>query len=127
MNCASNAIQNVDDDQMNKLSRKIKIFALISAVLVIELFFLISFAGAVVKFRYVTSLYLDDKGIALQQPEGVACNNEFALIVADTGNGRLLRYTVEEGTVQTGTVEIKVDQQSYPIKQHINVGKKLLV
>ena len=85
-----------------------------------ELFFLISFAGAVVKFRYITSLYRDDAGSAFQQPEGVACNNESALIVADTGNGRLLRFTFEEGSVRTGTVEIKVDQQSYPIKLEMN-------
>jgi DNA-binding beta-propeller fold protein YncE len=120
MNCASNAIQNAGDDHMNKLSRTIKILVFISAVLIVELVFLISFAGAVVKFRYITSLYLDDKGSALKQPEGVACNNESALIVADTGNGRLLRYTFEEGAVRTGTVEIKVNQQAYPIKIEMN-------
>ena len=105
MSCASNAIQNAEDDHMNKLSRKIKLLVFISAVLIVELFFLISFAGAVVKFRYITSLYRDDAGSAFQQPEGVACNNESALIVADTGNGRLLRFTFEEGSVRTGTVE----------------------
>jgi sugar lactone lactonase YvrE len=40
--------------------------------------------------------------------------------VADTGNGRLLRYSIKEGAIEVGTVEIKVDQLSYPIKTAIN-------
>jgi sugar lactone lactonase YvrE len=65
-------------------------------------------------------MYTDDKGVALKEPEGVACNNQSLLIVADTGNGRLLKYIFKDGTVETGTVEIKIDQLSYPIKAELN-------
>jgi hypothetical protein len=75
---------------------------------------------AAVKFRYVTSIYSDGKGIALKNPEGVACGDTSFLFVADTENSRLLRYILKDGAIETGTVEIKVEQLSYPIKTQIN-------
>ena len=85
------------------------------------------FGGVAVKFRYVTSIYADDKGIALKQPEGVACNDKSLLIAADTGNGRLLQYTFKDGTLETGAVELRVDQLSYPIKMKINSKGEIYV
>ena len=42
--------------------------------------------------KWVASIYSDANGVGLKYPEGVACTDEY-LIVADTGNSRLLRYS----------------------------------
>jgi hypothetical protein len=55
----------------------------------------------------------------MRQPEGVACNDKSALIVGDTGNDRLLRFTVEEKNVKPAG-EIKVPQLSNPIRVQMN-------
>jgi len=91
-----------------------------AGLLVAVLFFQLPFSEGAMKFRYMASIYADDKGLGLKQPEGVACDGESLLIVADTGNGRLLKYSIQEGAIEVGTVEIKVDQLSYPIKTEIN-------
>ena len=97
-----------------------KICGMIAVTLVSVLFLLVPFSGAAIKFKYITSIYTDDQGVPLKEAEGVACNNQTHLIVADTGNGRLLKYIFKDGTVETGTVEIKPDQLLYPIKTEIN-------
>jgi len=91
-----------------------------AGLLIAVLFFRLPFSEAAMKFRYMASIYADDEGLGLKQPEGVACSGESLLIVADTGNGRLLRYIMKKGAIEGGTVEIKVDQLSYPIKTEIN-------
>ena len=95
-------------------------------MLIPMLFLLTTFSDAAMKFRYIVSIYADDKGIALKQPEGVAYNKSL-LIVADTGNGRLLRYTLKEGALEAGATEIKVEQLSYPIKAKINSKGEIYV
>ena len=97
-----------------------KILFIMAGLLVSVLLFQLSLSEAAIKFRYMTSIYADDKGLGLKQPEGVACSGESLLIVADTGNGRLLRYSIKDGAIEVDTVEIKVDQLSYPIKTEIN-------
>lgn len=72
-----------------------------------------------VRLRHLTSIYLDDKGGGLKNPEGVACNDASTLIVADTGNGRLLRYTVDGRSVKP-VGEIRTPQVSYPIRVQMN-------
>ncbi|HEY6007348.1 MAG TPA: NHL repeat-containing protein [Geobacteraceae bacterium] len=67
------------------------------------------------KYKQLTSLYLDEKGGGLKNPEGVACNDKGTLIVADTANGRLLRYSYADGGVKGGT-EMKPSQLAYPIR-----------
>ncbi|UCG14195.1 MAG: NHL repeat-containing protein [Deltaproteobacteria bacterium] len=98
----------------------VKIFGMIAVTLVSVLLLLIPFSGAAIKFKYITSIYADAQGVPLKQPEGVACNDQSHLVVADTGNGRLLKYVLKDGTVETGTVEIKIAQLSYPIKAELN-------
>lgn len=97
-----------------------KACAILAAALVPVLLPIRSFSGAPVKFRHVISIYADDKGVGLKHPEGIACNEKSSLIVADTGNGRLLRYTFQNNALKTGAVEIKVPQLSYPIGTQIN-------
>jgi DNA-binding beta-propeller fold protein YncE len=109
---------------MNGLSR---ILVLLTALLVSVWVPLASFSVAAVKFRYITSIYADEKGMPLKQPEGVASNDKSILIVADTGNRRLLRYTFQDRTVEPGVVEFKVDQLTYPIKTKINSKGEIYV
>jgi hypothetical protein len=72
-----------------------------------------------VRLRHVTSIYFDEKGGSVKNPEGVACNDASTLIVADTRNGRLLRYTVDNRTVKPAG-EIRAPQVSYPIRVQMN-------
>jgi len=78
-----------------------------------------SFSAETVKFRYLQSVYVDDKGGTIKQPEGVACNEKSLLIVGDTGNDRLVRYTFLEKSLKAGT-EIKIPELSNPIRIQIN-------
>ncbi len=71
------------------------------------------------RLRHLTSIYFDEKGASIKNPEGIACNDASALVVGDTGNGRLLRYTVDNRTVKPGG-EIRVPQLTYPIRVQLN-------
>jgi len=73
-----------------------------------------SFSAEGVKLRHAASIYTDAIGGIIRQPEGVACNDKSLFIVADTGNGRLLPYGFQGGTVKPQT-EIKVPELSYPV------------
>lgn len=122
MNSASNATWKRKDDEMKRSStvEKLLVICVLPCAL---LFVLISSGVAAVKLRYITSIYShysNEKETPLRQPEGVACNNKSILIVADSGNGRLLRYNLMGGVLGTESVEIKVDRVLYPVKTEIN-------
>jgi hypothetical protein len=107
--------------EMTRLMKdSIKICAFLTAVMTAVLVPMTSYGGASVKFRHVISIYSDDKGVGLKQPEGVACNENSLLLVADTGNGRLLRYIFQNQTLEERIVEIKVAQLSSPVKVQMN-------
>ena len=97
-----------------------KILLMVTGFLVLLLFFQLPLSEGAMKFRYLTSIYADDKGVALGHPEGVAFAGTSLLVVADSGNGRFLKYSVKDGAVELGTVEIKTGQLPYPIKTEIN-------
>jgi len=78
-----------------------------------------SFGGESTKLRHLMSIYSDEKGGAIQLPEGVACNDKGMVVVGDTGNGRLLRYTVQEKDVKPAG-EIRVPQLSSPVRVQMN-------
>lgn len=86
---------------------------------VVLLVSLSTFAAGAEKLRHAMSIYADEKGGNLKYPEGIACNDAGVVIVADTGNGRLLRYTYQDGTLKGGT-EIKLPQLLYPIRVQLN-------
>ena len=71
------------------------------------------------RLRHVTSIYFDEKGAGIKNPEGVACNDASTLIVADTGNGRLLRYTVDGRSVKPAG-ENRTPQVTYPLRVQMN-------
>jgi len=81
----------------------------------------------VLKFRHETSIYADAKELGLKQPEGVACNAASDLIVADTGNARLLRYTFRDKAVGPEVREIKVPQLPYPMQVKLNSKDEIFV
>jgi len=99
----------------------IKIIVIFSALLFLFLFApMRSFSVEAVKLRYITSIYSNDRGEGIKQPEGVACNENSLIIAADTGNGRLLRYTFQNEALEMGAGEIKVPQLPYPMGVQIN-------
>jgi hypothetical protein len=85
----------------------------------ILLFPICSFGAGALKLKYVTTVLKDDKEGQLRQPEGVACSDKGVLVVADTGNDRLLRYTYQDKALKGGT-EIKVPQLVYPVRVQLN-------
>jgi sugar lactone lactonase YvrE len=93
----------------------IKIFVVISALALP----LSSFGAEAAKLRYASTIYFDSKGGGLKLPEGVACGESPFFIVADTGNGRLLRYTFQDG-VPKGGEEFKIDQMSFPVRLQLS-------
>lgn len=70
-------------------------------------------------FVHEKSIYLDARRTQLRAPEGVACAGDGRVIVADTGQGRLLTYTWREGQLRGGEV-IKVPEVPYPV--HVELG-----
>ena len=91
----------------------------IMLIISILLLSLNSFGAETVKFRYLQSIYFDDKGGGLKQPEGVACDEKSVLVVGDTGNDRLVRYSFQDKNLKEGN-EIKIPQLSNPIRVQIN-------
>jgi len=85
-----------------------------------------SFSAEAVKLKHLQSVYFDEKGGGLRQPEGVACNEKSVLIVGDTGNGRLLRYVFQEKRLGLGT-EIKIPELSNPLRVQMNSKGEIFV
>lgn len=82
-------------------------------------------AAEAIRLKYGLSLYTDEKGVGLNQPEGVACG-ENRLVVADTGSGRLLLYTLRGGD-PTGGKEVKLSQVLYPQRVRISPKGDIIV
>lgn len=62
---------------------------------------------------------VDGKGGGFKQPEGVSCERKQILLVADTGNGRLLKYSIT-GQAVTPVAEFVLPQLPYPIRVQVN-------
>jgi DNA-binding beta-propeller fold protein YncE len=103
-----------------------KITPIVITVLLLQMLLPLDIFAAV-KFRYITAIYSDDKEVALKYPEGVACNQESLLILADSGNGRFLRYSFENRNLTALGGEIKTDQVPYPAKTEINSKGEIYV
>ncbi len=71
-----------------------------------------------VGFVFEQSIYQDAKEAPLKGPEGVACSDT-ALVVADTGNKRLLTFTLKAGLLSLGT-EVKLTQLTYPTRLQLD-------
>jgi len=71
------------------------------------------------KLRYLASVYADEKGAGLKLPEGVACDAKGQLLIGDTGNDRLLRFTYQDKAVSGGS-EIKIPELAAPSRVQLN-------
>ncbi|HEX6975399.1 MAG TPA: NHL repeat-containing protein [Vicinamibacterales bacterium] len=78
-------------------------------------------AAETARLRYVLAVYVDEKGEGLKLPEGIACGKDGQVIVADTGNDRLLRFTFNDKSIAGGT-EIKLQEVGAP--SHLQVSSK---
>ena len=65
------------------------------------------------------TLYADGEEKPLKAPEGVACTDSGHVVVADTGNKRLVLYTFANGQLGPGK-EVKLDQLTAPQRVQID-------
>lgn len=84
-----------------------------------------SYCAEGVKLKYAYTIYADEKGISLNQPEGVACSGD-RLVVADSGNGRIIIYPLQNGE-PVGGKEIKLPQVLYPIRVKMSTKGEVFV
>lgn len=73
----------------------------------------------------VATIAIDDKDGPLRAPEGVACTDKGVIVVADTGNGRLLTYTWRDGRLSGGT-PIKLAEAPAPVRVQIDAQGNVL-
>ena len=98
----------------------INILVIIAAAFVTAFSAARAYSAEELKFRHITSIYSDDKEMGLKQPEGVAYSQKSFLIIADTGNSRLLRYRFKDKTVASEGSVINVPQLRYPRRTQVN-------
>jgi hypothetical protein len=103
------------------------ILLIITFLWIAILYPVISFNQEVLKIKHMASIYSDGKNQGLKQPEGVACGKDSFLIVADTGNGRLLKYAYQQGSLGSDILEIKIPQVPYPVSVAMNSNKEIFV
>jgi hypothetical protein len=84
-----------------------------------------SAAADVGRLRFLAAIYKDGKGGGMREPEGVACDGRSTLIVADTGGGRLLRFTVGDQDVRPSG-EMQTPQLSAPIRLQLSSKGEVL-
>ncbi len=97
------------------------IFSVVALVLVAD----VSLAAEGVKLRHVQSVYADEKEAGLRYPEGVACDDQGNVLVADSGNGRLVRFATADGKASPGR-EIRVPELSFPMRVRMNSKGEIL-
>ena len=76
--------------------------------------------------KHLATIHGDAKDLGFKAPEGIACDDDGHLVVADTGRARLLTYTVMAGSVQVG-LEWRFEQLRQPVKLAFEKGGGLLV
>ncbi len=86
-------------------------------------------AGAAesVRFRHTLSLYTDEQGGGLSLPQGVVCPQDSVLVVADTGNNRLLRYTLSADGAKPKVLELRPEAMVFPQRMRANHQGELYV
>ncbi len=104
------------------IKQTMRLFAVI-AVLLLPIG---AFSADVPKLRFATSILTDSKGGGLKQPEGVACNDKSLVVVADTGKGRLIKYTFVDGVLHGGD-ELSIPGLSSPLRVQVNSKGEIFV
>lgn len=77
-----------------------------------------SFSAGAIRLKYAYTLYDDEKGNGLREPQGVACGTT-SLAIADSGNGRIVLYSLKNGDA-TGGKSIRMPQIVYPVRVKIS-------
>lgn len=95
---------------------RVSLAALVAAALVAGALPLTGAEG--VRFRHLVSIYGPDGG-GLNRPEGVACNDKGELVIGDTGNDRLLRFTYRNRALAGGAA-ITIAELSAPTRVQMN-------
>ena len=75
-------------------------------------------AAAGLSLTHAASTYADANGSALRAPEGIACTDNGYVIVADSGNHRLVKYSFS-GSAFAGGTPIQFEQLGYPTRVQI--------
>jgi sugar lactone lactonase YvrE len=81
--------------------------------------------GQTVVLVHESTIYADAKEAPLKAPEGVGCTDSGHLVVADTGNSRLVLYTYQDGRLRGGT-ELKLVQLTAPVRVQIAANGDVL-
>lgn len=68
---------------------------------------------------HTSTLYFDVREQKLREPEGVACTARGDVVIADSGNGRLLLTRLHEGAFSAAN-EIKLPQLGRPVRVQID-------
>jgi len=76
--------------------------------------------------KHVATIAIDDKEVPLRAPEGVACTDQGRVVVADTGNGRLVTYAYRDGRLSGGT-PVKLPEGSSPRRVQLDGRGEVLV
>jgi len=138
MICASNVIPNAESETvMNALIKRLAM--ILTGVLGSGLILTASWGAETLKFSYITSIYADradnalqegstsQEPIALKQPEGIACDDRSLVVVADTGNARLLRYRFQDKTISNDLPPIQLPELILPARLQLNSRGEIFV
>jgi hypothetical protein len=74
---------------------------------------------------FAASAYASGDGAALKAPEGLACTADGKVVVADSGNRRLLVFSWKGGNFDGGT-QIKFDELGFPTRVQIDAAGNVL-
>jgi sugar lactone lactonase YvrE len=88
---------------------------------------LLAFAAAaeVPALQHAATLYRDAADAPLRSPAGVACTEDGKLVVADTGNGRLLLLSFRDGKFSAPTA-LKLPELGAPVRVQIDARGDVL-
>ncbi|GFO70430.1 hypothetical protein GMLC_40090 [Geomonas limicola] len=101
-------------------------FVLWSLFVLTTLYPLGCYGADALKLRYLATILGDIKETGLKKPEGVACDDQGLIVIADTENGRLVRYVLQDNTLKGGT-EIKVQEVVFPVRVQLNSKGNIFV
>ena len=77
-------------------------------------------------FVFDRAIYGDEKEVALKSPDGVACTDAGDIAIADTGNGRIVLFRYQGGSLSAGK-PLKPAGLSYPVRVQYDSKGNLLV
>jgi len=121
------------------MSAWIKTLVILTGVLGSGLILTASYGAETLKFSHITSIYdhrestaaqestTDQKSTALRQPEGIACDDRSLVVVADTGNGRILRYRFQDKTISDDLPAIQLPELTLPTRVQLNSRGEIFV